>query len=83
MGERTRVSSAMELIGFDVLPSAANFIFARHNTMAGAELALRLREQGIIVRHFDKPRIADFLRITIGTAEQNDELLQALKPLVG
>lgn len=83
IGERTRVSSAMELMGFDVLPSSANFIFARHNTMAGAELALRLREQGIIVRHFDKPRIADFLRITIGTAEQNDELLQALKPLVG
>ena len=83
IGERTRVSCAMELMGFDVLPSSANFIFARHNTMAGAELALRLREQGIIVRHFDKPRIADFLRITIGTAEQNDELLQALKPLVG
>ena len=82
MDERARVTSAMTVMGFEVLPSSANFIFARHGTLKGAELALRLREQGIIVRHFDKPRIDDFLRITIGTAEQNDELLQALKGLV-
>jgi len=82
MDERARVTLAMTAMGFEVLPSSANFIFARHASQKGADLALRLRERGIIVRHFDKPRIDDFLRITIGTAEQNDELLQALKGLV-
>ncbi|MCK7546095.1 histidinol-phosphate transaminase [Marinobacter bryozoorum] len=83
MDERNRVSAAMEQMGFEVLPSSANFIFTRHASVPGGELALRLREQGIIVRHFDKPRIADFLRITIGTAAQNDELLQGLRSLLG
>lgn len=82
MDERARVTLAMTAMGFEVLPSSANFIFARHASQKGADLALRLRERGIIVRHFDKPRIDDFLRITIGAAEQNDELLQALKGLV-
>lgn len=53
--------------GFEVLPSAANFIFARHPQQDAAELAARLREQGVIVRHFKQARIAQFLRITIGT----------------
>ncbi|WP_372972285.1 histidinol-phosphate transaminase [Marinobacter sp.] len=83
MDERERVTTAMKPMGFEVLPSSANFIFARHGTLSGAELALRLRERGIIVRHFDKPRIDNFLRITIGTVDQNDELLQALESLVG
>ncbi|MGM0569669.1 histidinol-phosphate transaminase [Marinobacter sp.] len=83
MDERERVTTAMKPMGFEVLPSSANFIFARHGTLSGAELALRLRERGIIVRHFDKPRIDNFLRITIGTVDQNDELLQVLESLVG
>ncbi|MEN5198365.1 histidinol-phosphate transaminase [Pseudomonas wadenswilerensis] len=64
--------------GFQVLPSAANFIFARHPQQDAAELAARLREQGVIVRHFKQARIAQFLRITIGTPEQNQALLDAL-----
>ncbi|HEN8799638.1 histidinol-phosphate transaminase [Pseudomonas sp. CM25] len=64
--------------GFDVLPSAANFIFARHPQQDAAELAARLREQGVIVRHFKQQRIAQFLRITIGTPEMNQALLDAL-----
>ncbi|MNO69989.1 Histidinol-phosphate aminotransferase [compost metagenome] len=64
--------------GFDVLPSAANFIFARHPQQDAAELAARLREQGVIVRHFKQARIAQFLRITIGTPEMNQALLDAL-----
>jgi histidinol-phosphate aminotransferase len=64
--------------GFEVLPSAANFIFARHPQQDAAAIAARLREQGVIVRHFKQPRIAQFLRISIGTAEQNQALLQAL-----
>ncbi|MEE3632925.1 histidinol-phosphate transaminase [Pseudomonas sp. AL 58] len=64
--------------GFEVLPSAANFIFARHPEQDAADLAARLREQGVIVRHFKQARIAQFLRITIGTPEQNQALLDAL-----
>ncbi|MDM3887994.1 histidinol-phosphate transaminase [Pseudomonas sp. BCRC 81390] len=64
--------------GFEVLPSAANFIFARHPQHDAAQLAARLREQGVIVRHFKQARIAQFLRITIGTPEMNQALLDAL-----
>ncbi len=65
--------------GFEVLPSAANFIFARHPQQDAAQLAARLREQGVIVRHFKQERIAQFLRITIGTPEMNQALLDALE----
>jgi histidinol-phosphate aminotransferase len=79
---RTRLVAAMAEIGFDVLPSAANFIFARHPSHEGAELATSLRERSIIVRHFKNPdRIAPFLRITVGTDAQCDALLAALKAL--
>ncbi|WP_288441952.1 histidinol-phosphate transaminase [uncultured Pseudomonas sp.] len=64
--------------GFEVLPSAANFIFARHPQQDAAQLAARLREQGVIVRHFKQARIAQFLRITIGKPEMNQALLDAL-----
>jgi len=64
--------------GFEVLPSAANFIFARHPQQDAAQLAARLREQGVIVRHFKQQRIAQFLRITIGTPEMNQALIDAL-----
>ena len=67
---KTRQDMAQGLaLGFDVLPSAANFVFARHPGHAAA-LAAALRERGIIVRHFRQPRIEQFLRITVGTDEQ-------------
>ena len=79
---RTRLVSEMESMGFEVLPSAANFIFARHPAHDGAALAAALRERSIIVRHFRNPaRIAPFLRITVGTDAQCDALLAALKAL--
>ena len=81
ISERERVTSALEGLGFEVLPSKANFIFARHKDQPGEVLAKSLREQGIIVRHFNKPRISEFLRITIGTVEQNDALIGALRSL--
>lgn len=64
--------------GFEVLPSAANFIFARHPQHDAGELSAKLREQGVIVRHFKQPRINQFLRITIGTPQMNQALLDAL-----
>ncbi|HQT31971.1 MAG TPA: histidinol-phosphate transaminase [Thiobacillus sp.] len=80
---RTRLVAAMAEMGFDVLPSAANFIFARHPVHDGARLAASLRERSIIVRHFKSPaRIAPFLRITVGTDAQCDALIVALKAIV-
>lgn len=81
-----RESLAKELgeRGFSVLPSAANFLFVRHQHMVGVDLAAALRGHGVIVRHFSRPaRIADWLRITIGTGEQNAALLTALDDVLG
>ncbi|EMG9163103.1 histidinol-phosphate transaminase [Acinetobacter baumannii] len=66
-------------LGFNVLPSKANFIFATHSQHDAGQLAQKLREQSIIVRYFNKPRINQFLRITVGTDEQNARLVQTLK----
>ena len=80
---RTRLVAEMEQLGFEVLPSAANFILARHPAQDGASLAAALRERSIIVRHFAQPaRIAPFIRVTIGTDAQCDALLSALKTIV-
>ncbi|HEX5843277.1 MAG TPA: histidinol-phosphate transaminase [Pseudomonas sp.] len=78
---REAVVAGLEKLGFEVLPSAANFVFARHPGKDAATLAAGLREQGVIVRHFKQQRIAQFLRITIGTPEQNQALLDALQGL--
>jgi histidinol-phosphate aminotransferase len=78
---REAVVAGLEKLGFEVLPSAANFVFARHPDKDAATLAAGLREQGVIVRHFKQARIAQFLRITIGTPEQNQALLDALQGL--
>jgi len=68
-------------LGFEVLPSQANFVFARHPHQDGAGLAQALRQRNIIVRHFAKPRISDFLRITIGTDTQSKQLVDALRDI--
>jgi histidinol-phosphate aminotransferase len=70
-------------LGFEVLPSAANFVFARHPARSGAALAAALREQGVLVRHFDKPRIADYLRITVGASSDTNRLMAALIRCLG
>ena len=79
---RTMLVKELESLGFDTLPSRANFIFTRHPKHAGAKLYQALRDRGIIVRHFKSPRIEAFLRITIGTDEQSNELLAALKEIL-
>lgn len=80
---RERLVGELTGLGFEVLPSAANFIFARHPGQDAAALAAGLREQGVIVRHFKQPRIAQFLRITVGTPEQNQALVEALRGMCG
>jgi histidinol-phosphate aminotransferase len=70
-------------LNFDVLPSGANFIFAKHKTRDGAELTSLLRKKNVIVRHFKSPsRIAPYLRITIGTDSQSETLIDALTDLL-
>lgn len=75
---RTDLIEQLRVRGFEVLPSAANFVFARHPQHAGGDIFAALRRQGVLVRHFAKPRIADFLRITVGLPEQSAVLLAAL-----
>ena len=75
--------NALADLGFQVLPSKANFIFARHPQVSGAELYSGLRQRGILVRHFKKERIKDFVRITIGTQEQMECLADALEEMTG
>lgn len=79
---RVRMTAGLEALGFEVLPSSANFVFARHASRDAAALAAGLRERSIIVRHFRLPRIDQFLRITVGTDEQCELLLKALAELV-
>jgi len=82
MQTRTKLVEQLSALGFDTLPSTANFIFTRHPQHAGVKLYQALRDRGIIVRHFKSPRIEEFLRITIGTDEQNGELVAALKEIL-
>lgn len=83
MATRERLVANLTSLGFEVVPSAANFVFAHHPAWDGAELTARLRERSIIVRHFKKPaRIAPFLRITVGTDEQCETLVNALKMIL-
>lgn len=75
---REQVVLAMQAMGFEVLPSSANFIFVRHPDWSAEALAQGLRERSVIVRHFKQERIVQFLRISIGDSAQNQALLSAL-----
>ncbi len=79
---RTKLVEQLKALGFETLPSTANFIFTRHPQHAGAKLYQALRDRGIIVRHFTSARVEEFLRITIGTDEQSNELVAALKEIL-
>lgn len=80
---RQHTVQQLDALGFAVLPSAANFIFARHRELPARELFQSLRERGIIVRYFDKPRIDNYLRITIGTDADMQVLVTALADIIG
>lgn len=75
---REETAAALGELGFRVLPSAANFLFVTHPDWPAADLYHALREQGILVRHFRLPRIEQYLRISIGTAEEMAELIRVL-----
>jgi histidinol-phosphate aminotransferase len=78
---REKLVADLKSLGFDVLPSAANFVFARHPLHDAEKSALALRQRGIIVRHFRQARIEQFLRITVGTDAQCMLLIEALREI--
>ncbi len=80
---REWTTGRLAALGFAVLPSSANFVFVQHPRVPAAKLFAALRAQGIIVRHFAQPRIDDHLRITIGTQEEMQQLVETLETLLG
>jgi histidinol-phosphate aminotransferase len=80
---RHHLAAALRGLGFDVLPSSANFLFVRHPHRSGADLSAQLRSRAILVRHFPTERIRDFLRISIGTDTECDRLMTAFKEMLG
>ena len=76
------VSEALTKLGFEMTDSKANFIFAKTDRISGGDLYLALRERGILVRHFDAPRISDYNRITIGNDEEMQTLVSTIKEIL-
>jgi histidinol-phosphate aminotransferase len=83
VASRERLAAQLQGLGFDVVPSAANFVFAKHPAHDAAALAAALKKQEIFVRHFALPRVGQHLRISIGTDAECDALVAALTALIG
>ena len=79
---RAWTEAELEKLGFTVLESETNFVFAKHRSANGGELYRKLKENGILVRHFDKERLADYNRITIGSPAEMAELIKTLKKIL-
>ena len=69
-------------MGFQVLPSKTNFLFAKSDKIGGRELYEKLKDRGILVRHFGNPRICDYIRVTIGTDQQMAACLEAIRGIL-
>ncbi|MBX4869081.1 histidinol-phosphate transaminase [Rhizobium bangladeshense] len=82
IASRESLVRELESLDFEVLPSQANFVFARHESRSGASLQLALRERRVLVRHFAKPRISEFLRISIGTDEECALLVSTIREIL-
>lgn len=79
---RDKTVRELELLGFYTVPSKANFIFAKHSDISGHDLYMKLKEQGILVRHFSSPRISDFNRITVGSEDEMSIFLKTTKEIL-
>ena len=79
---RASLTEALHKLGFEVLPSSANFVFVSHPQHDAAQLLTALRSHAILVRHFRHPRIASFLRVTIGTKKQCETLIKSLSEIL-
>ena len=82
MENRAFTQEKLEKLGFTVLPSKANFLFATHPALDGGKLYQTLKERGVLVRHFDKPRLSQYNRITIGSREQMEIFLARVKEIL-
>ena len=82
MENRAYTAKALEALGFTVLPSLTNFVFAKSDRMGGEALYLELKRRGILVRHFAKPGIEDYNRITIGTKKQMEALIATVSDIL-
>lgn len=79
---RQKMTQQLVELGFSILPSAANFVFATHSNESAQGLYQALKQQGVLVRYFDKPRIDNYLRITVGTDSETEALISVLKSLL-
>ncbi len=79
---RAWTEKELKSLGFDMTNSKANFIFAKHDKISGKELYLKLKERGILVRHFDKERIKEYNRITIGSKIEMETLIKTIKSIL-
>ena len=82
VSERERLREGLLALGFTVPESKANFLFAGRAKKSGKEIYEKLKEEGVLVRFWDKPVLSDFCSITVGTAEQNNILLEKLKKIL-
>lgn len=82
MENRAYTTAALERLGFQVIPSVTNFVFARHPAVDGETIYRKLKERGVLVRHFGSPRLTAYNRITIGSREQMETLIEALQQIV-
>ena len=83
--EKNREFTTLELqkLGFEVLPSKANFVFAKSSKISGKALYLKLKEKGILIRHFNKDKISDYIRITIGSLDEMQIFISKIKEVLG
>lgn len=79
---RENTAKSLKKLGFEVLNSSANFLFAKHPNLDGKQLYLDLKERGVLVRHFDSPRLSEYNRITVGSDEQMQILLSTITAIM-
>ena len=82
MDNRAWTTEELRKLGFDTLPSVTNFVFTKHSAISGKDLYLKLKSRGILVRHFDTPRLTDYIRVTIGSGEQMSAMIDATKEIL-
>ena len=82
MDNRAWTTEELSKLGFETLPSFTNFVFTKNPAISGKDLYLNLKSKGILVRHFDTPRLTDYVRVTIGSLEQMSAFLNATKEIL-
>ncbi len=83
LAERTRLAVALRSLGFTVLDSQANCLFARTPKISAEQLYLQLKARGVMIRFFHRPRVREYVRITVGTPQENERLLAEIKTILG